>query len=92
MQINSMRDLVATARGRRQDLGLTQVELAAKAGVSREWINAFEGGKTTVELGLVLRVLDALGLCLDIVERESGADTYPSRSVNLDTLLHEYRD
>jgi len=92
MQINSMRDLAATARGRRQDLGLSQVGLAAKAGVSREWINAFEGGKTTVEFGLVIRVLDALGLCLDIVEQGNVADTSPSRSVNLDTLLDEYRD
>ena len=92
MQINSMRDLAATARGRRQDLGLSQVELAAKAGVSREWVKAFEGGKTTVEFGLVVRVLDALGLRLDIVERGSGADTSLSRSVDLDTLLDEYGD
>jgi len=92
MQISSMRDLAATARGRRQDLGLSQVQLAAKAGVSREWVNAFEGGKTTVEFGLVVRVLDALGLRLDIVERGSGADASPSRSVDLDTLLDEYGD
>ena len=92
MQINSMRDLAATARGRRQDLGLSQVELAAKAGVSREWISAFEGGKTTVEFGLVIRVLEALGLGLDIVERGSGAESSPSRSVDLDALLDEYRD
>jgi y4mF family transcriptional regulator len=92
MQINSMRDLAATARGRRQGLGLSQVELAAKAGVSREWINAFEGGKPTVEFGLVIRVLEALGLGLDIVERGSGAESSPSRSVDLDALLDEYRD
>ena len=92
MQINSMRDLAATARGRRQDLGLSQVELAAKAGVSREWISAFEGGKTTVEFGLVIRVLEALGLGLDIVERGSGAESSPSRSVDLDAFLDEYRD
>ena len=92
MQINSMRDLAATARGRRQDLGLSQVELAAKAGVSREWISAFEGGKTTVEFGLVIRVPDALSFGLDIVERGSGADSSPSRSVDLDALLDEYRD
>ncbi len=91
MQINSMRDLAATARGRRQDLGLSQAELAAKAGVSREWINAFEGGKTSVEFGLVIRVLDALGLGLDAVEQGSSADTSSNRSVNLDSLLEEYR-
>jgi len=92
MQINSMRDLAATARGRRQDLGLSQVELAGKAGVSREWINAFEGGKATVEFGLVIRVLDALRLRLHIVEQGSGSDTSSSRSVDLDTLLNEYGD
>ena len=92
MQINSMRDSAATARGRRQDLGLSQVELAAKAGVSREWINAFEGGKATVEFGLVIRVLDALRLRLHIVEQGSGSDTSSSRSVDLDTLLNEYGD
>ena len=66
--------------------------LAAKAGVSREWINAFEGGKPTVEVGLVIRVLYALGLGLDIVERGSGAESSPSRAVDLDAVLDEYRD
>jgi hypothetical protein len=40
----------------------------------------------------VIRVLDALSFGLDIVERGSGADSSPSRSVDLDALLDEYRD
>jgi hypothetical protein len=40
----------------------------------------------------VIRVLEALGLGLDIVERGSGAESSPSRSVDLDALLDEYRD
>ncbi len=92
MQINTIRDVAATVRGRRQDLGLSQVELAARAGVSREWISAFEAGKPSVEFGLVIRLLDALGLSFDLIERSSGGDVSTTRSVDLDALLDGYRD
>lgn len=89
MKLNSMRDLAATIRGRRHDLDLSQAELASSAGVSREWINELEAGKTTVEFGLVIRVLDALGLGFDIVDR---VETPNKASANLDALLEEHRD
>ena len=89
MRINSMGDVAATARGRRHDLGLSQAELASQAGVSREWINGFEAGKATVEFGLVIRLLDALGLGIDLVKRADGVD---DGSVDLDALLEEHRD
>jgi len=92
VQINTIRDVAATVRGRRQDLGLSQVELAARAGVSREWISAFEAGKPSVEFGLVIRLLDALGLSFDLIERSSGGDVSTTRSVDLDALLDGYRD
>lgn len=48
-------------RERRQHLGLTQVELAARAGVGRQWLNAFEmGDKPSAPLDMVLRVAAAL--------------------------------
>lgn len=88
MKINSIRDLAASVRGRRHDLGLSQAALASRAGVSREWISGFESGKATVEFGLVIRVLDSLGLGLDLVVR----DTVPNAaSVDLDALLEEHR-
>ena len=90
MQINSTRDVTAAVRGRRQELGLTQAQVAADAGVSREWINAFEAGKSTVEFHLVFRLLDALGLALDLVDR--GSVPASSGAVDLDGLLHEYRN
>jgi HTH-type transcriptional regulator/antitoxin HipB len=89
MRLNSMRDLAATIRGRRHDLDLSQAELASSAGVSREWINELEAGKATVEFGLVIRVLDALGLGLDIVDRVEAPN---QASANLDALLEEHRD
>jgi y4mF family transcriptional regulator len=90
MRINSMHALAAAARGRRVDLGLSQAQLAAKAGVSRDWVNSFERGKRTVELALVLRVLEALDLRIDVTpaDEPTPADT-PERP-SLGSLLDAY--
>ena len=93
MKLNSVQDLAAAVRGRRLALGLSQGNLALRAGVSRDWVNYFEGGKPTVELAHVLRVLDALGLRLDLDEGGPRRDALPeSGPVDLDDLLQEYRD
>jgi len=76
-------------RGRRQDLGLNQAELASRAGVSRKWIYEFEAGKPTAEFGLLLRVLEALGLALDLTARPEPLGR--GGAVDLDVLLEEYR-
>ena len=92
MQVNSMRDLAAAVRGRRQDLGLSQAELAARVGVSRAWINAVEGGKPSVELGLVLRLLDDLGLRLELAGPTGRGDLAQGRVIDLDAVLDQYHD
>jgi HTH-type transcriptional regulator/antitoxin HipB len=89
VQVRSIRDLAAVVRGRRRDIGLSQAELAARAGVSRKWIYQFEAGKPTAELGLILRVLDALGLVLDVTHDERAAADQPTR--DLDALIEAYR-
>src|SRR5207244_597360 len=85
MLVRSIRDLAAAVRGRRQELGLNQAELANRAGVSRKWIYEFEAGKPTAALGLVLRVLDELGFQLEL--RQSATERTPNDSdaVDLDT-------
>ncbi len=45
----------------RAGLAIRQAELAARAGVSRQWIVALEQGKPSLEAGRVLRTLEALG-------------------------------
>ena len=87
-RIGSLRDLAAATRGRRQALGLSQAQLATRAHVSRAWVNAFESGKPAAELRLVLAVLDALGLELQIGEREDGLAR--DETVDLDLLLDDY--
>jgi len=89
MQVRSIADAAAAVRGRRLELDLSQDQLGRRAGVSRKWVYEFEAGKATAELGHALRVLDALGLRLDVVTmgaREAG----PS-AVDLDALLDEHR-
>jgi transcriptional regulator with XRE-family HTH domain len=44
---------------------LSQDALAAKASTTQRWVSELERGKTTVEMGLVLRALDCLGVELD---------------------------
>jgi len=91
VRLNSTGDLAAEVRGRRKDLGLTQAELAARAGVSRAWVNEVEAGKPTLELGLVLRLLDHLGLQLELV-KSASSDDVPESGIDLDSLLDEYRN
>ncbi len=92
MTVRSIRDLAAAVRGRRKDLGLTQAELAERAGVSRKWIYEFEAGKPTAEFGLLLRVLDELGLALELAPRSDTTHSGDKgETVDLDALLEEHR-
>jgi HTH-type transcriptional regulator/antitoxin HipB len=91
--ITSTRDLAVACRGRRQTLGLTQADLATRAAVSRQWLSEFESGKPTAELGLVIRLLDALDLHLSVSDgtEPATAQTVRAVSVDLDALLDDHR-
>jgi HTH-type transcriptional regulator/antitoxin HipB len=91
MVIRSIGDLAAHVRGRRKELGMSQDELAHRAGVSRKWIYDFEAGKPTAQLGILLRVLDELGLALDVVRTSEDSRSAGRGAVDLDALLDEHR-
>ncbi|MBF6631922.1 MAG: helix-turn-helix transcriptional regulator [Comamonas sp.] len=60
-------DQLGTAlRAARKQLGLTQPQLALAAGVGTRFIVDLEAGKPTVRLEHVLRVMDALGIALQL--------------------------
>lgn len=65
MWIRTVDDVAQLVRDRRKQLKLSQMELARRAGVSRQWIVDLERGKPTAEVSLVLRTLAAAGLHLD---------------------------
>jgi y4mF family transcriptional regulator len=91
MKVNSMRDVAAAVRGRRKDLGLSQADLAIHTGVSRSWISAVETGKSSVDFDLVLRLFDYLDLRMDLSKPGSLGDVYKGRSVDLDSVIDNYR-
>jgi HTH-type transcriptional regulator / antitoxin HipB len=92
MTVRSIRDLAAAVHGRRADLGLSQAELASRAGVSRKWIYEFEAGKSTAGIGTLLRVFDALGLALDVAPRDDAHPRAGRGTVDLDALIDEHRN
>jgi HTH-type transcriptional regulator / antitoxin HipB len=107
MKIHSVADVSAAVRGRRVDRRLSQSELAVDSGISRKWISEFEAGKTTAEFGLVVRVLEALGMSLELSEDlpaptimsaassmspTAAASPPDNEPVDLDALLEEYQN
>jgi HTH-type transcriptional regulator/antitoxin HipB len=91
--IYSILDLSALTRGRRQELGLSQQELADRANVSRQWISAFELGRPGSELRLILRLLEALELRLSVDPiDEVRTKRLPPGTVDLDALLEDHQE
>lgn len=64
----------AAIRSARTREGLTQSQLAERAGVSRRWLITLESGRSErAELGKVLDTLDALGLDLTVTTTRRAA-------------------
>ena len=60
---------------RRYQLGLTQLELADLAGVSRSSVQAIEAGRRSVQFDVVVAVADALGCDLVLTTKAGAAVT-----------------
>ncbi|HYJ70632.1 MAG TPA: helix-turn-helix domain-containing protein [Nocardioidaceae bacterium] len=95
--MTTVQSIRTAALGRRRELGLSQAQLAERVGVSRKWLSEFERGKATAELGLVLRVLESLGLQVTIGptaegQRADATGRVTNPPVDLDALLEDYRD
>ena len=63
-------DFGLVALARRRHLKLKQTEVAQAVGVGRQWVGALEARKPGLELALVLRTLDALGIDIMIRPRD----------------------
>lgn len=61
MLLRRPHDLAGLFRDGRARRNWSQSELAARVGVSRQWVSLVENGKTSVEFDLVLGALHALG-------------------------------
>ena len=64
--IGYMDQIGRIARARRKQLGIDQETAARLAGVSRKSVSEIERGKPTVRFDVLVRVLDVLGLKLEV--------------------------
>jgi HTH-type transcriptional regulator/antitoxin HipB len=71
-KVTSPKDLGALVRAVRREAGLAQATAAGLAGVGTRFLGDVERGKPTLRLGLVLQVLERLGLELTIARRRGG--------------------
>ena len=71
MLIKNPADLGQAIRARRKQRGLTQRQLADACGCSLMYLSNLERGKATAELGIALRIVNMLGLDIEVVERGS---------------------
>jgi y4mF family transcriptional regulator len=76
-------DLGRIVRGARRKRRMSQTQLCAESGVSRRWLSDFEAGKPTAELGLVFKVLHALGLAMEV-------SPAPALEFDLDEIIEAY--
>jgi len=74
MRITTSQTLGAALRAAIKRIGLTQLDLAFAAGVGVRFMVDLEGGKPTVRLEQVLRVIDSLGGVLTV----SGLNAEPA--------------
>ncbi len=93
MLVRTPRDVGAAIRERRRELGWDQQALANKIGVSRQWVIEIEKGKPRAEVGLVLRVLDALGVRLSLGggTAASGKTGDTVSEIDIDAIVRKAR-
>jgi transcriptional regulator with XRE-family HTH domain len=85
MFIRRPTDIGDLVRATRQARGLNQQDLADRLGVSRWWVNEFEGGKPTARLAL--RALNELQITLAAYTGdEAEAPSPPSGAIDIDAI------
>ena len=73
--LTTVRDLGAAVRHGRVQAGLSQQELADRAGVHRQWVTRLEtGASPAAEMRKVFDVLAVLGLAVELVPMRSNDD------------------
>jgi HTH-type transcriptional regulator / antitoxin HipB len=85
--IRSPKELGGFLKDLRRNARLSQTELATRTNVSQKWISAVENGKPTAEVGMVLRLLQALGAELDL-HPPAQELSRPSNAAERPTLNH----
>jgi HTH-type transcriptional regulator / antitoxin HipB len=87
MYLRTPKEIGMLLRDRRKARKWTQDVFAQKLGVSRLWVLQLEQGKSTAQIGLVMRALNELNVPIQ-VDLSPAAPPGPY-DVDLDTILRE---
>ena len=79
--------LGSTIKAERTRAGLSQHDLAARAGVSRSWIARVEAGHRGAGLEQILRLLEALGLSMILRSEDASEERSSEGSRDADAIL-----
>lgn len=86
--IRTASELGLAIRARRKELTLSQIGLAERVGVTRQWVIDIEKGKPRAEFELVLRTIRALDLNMSI-EKPSQVNYAADYAQALRTSSHQ---
>jgi HTH-type transcriptional regulator / antitoxin HipB len=65
MRVRTIREIGLLVHGERKRQGLSLQAVAERVGCTRQWVAELEAGGERLEVALVLRTLNALGIRLD---------------------------
>lgn len=91
MLLRTPKDVGAIIRQRRREMHLDQQTLADRLGVGRKWVVEAEAGKPTMELRLVLRALDTLGIRLSTEEPKKSRTRASVITPDIDAVVEAAR-
>jgi HTH-type transcriptional regulator/antitoxin HipB len=91
MLIRTPKEIGHLVRDRRKARGWTQDALAQRLGVSRLWVVQLEQGKSTAQIGLVMRALNELDVPIqvDITPNSTATRATASGGIDLDSIIRE---
>ena len=76
----------------RKEKGLTQKAIADQIGVSQQEISRFERLRHVPRLSSLMKIIDAIGLELKLVNKDSEAEGYSSRLNEKESEYHRESD
>mgnify|MGYP001053218414 FL=1 len=91
LRIESVEDIGTLVRLTRKTQGLRQDDLGAMAGCSHKYVVDVEKGKPTIQTGLLLALLEELGIEVTVDLPGDAADVLKQKLLAQDTAIPNHR-
>jgi transcriptional regulator with XRE-family HTH domain len=90
IRVHSVDDLAVLLKAVRKSARIRQDDLAATAGLSKQFVADVERGKPTVQLGLVLKLLSEAGVTLNAEIPDSAAQEVERQRAKRNATAHTH--